>query len=277
MSDAAASECSKSLAQREGAPVLKPRTRPFQAAIGLTLAACVFVAWSTIHIGAVFFLDLGWRTLPFVPLLIALQCWLTVGLFIVAHDAMHGSLAPGWTRLNTFVGAFILTIYAGFGWRHIRGAHMSHHDAPGTADDPDFCIDEPDRFWPWFWTFFKRYFGRRSILFVCSVVATYILVFRASVFNVVLFYGLPSLLSSLQLFYFGTFRPHRHEEENGFSDRHNARSNEFGYLASLLSCFHFGYHHEHHTQPWVPWWGLPVYRREGQQSRTSPGPRPGAI
>ena len=95
------------------------------------------------------------------------------------------------------------------------------------------------------------------------VVTLYILVLGAPVQNVVLFYGLPSLLSSLQLFYFGTFRPHRHEEE-AFIDRHNARSNQFGYLASLLTCFHFGYHHEHHTQPWVPWWALPSTWREEQ-------------
>lgn len=244
-------------APRERGPVVKPRLRPFQAAIGLALAGCVLFAWIAIHVGAVFFLDLGWRTLSVVPLVVAVQCWLTVGLFIVAHDAMHGSLAPGRPGLNASIGAFILTIYAGFAWRKVRDAHMAHHSAPGTADDPDFFVDEPDRFWPWFRTFFARYFGRRSILFVCTVVTTYIVVLGAPVANVVLFYGLPSLLSSLQLFYFGTFRPHRHEGGIGFADRHNARSNEFGYLASLLTCFHFGYHHEHHAQPWVPWWALP--------------------
>ncbi len=66
---------------------------------------------------------------------------------------------------------------------------------------------------------------------------------------------MPSLLSSIQLFYFGTFA--RIARGERFVDGHNARSNEFGFLASLLSCFHFGYHHEHHDQPWVPWWALP--------------------
>ncbi|WP_294646525.1 fatty acid desaturase [uncultured Aureimonas sp.] len=244
------------IARRAPAASARPTLRPFQAAIGLTLAAAILVSWLTIHFGAVFFLELGWRTAPLVPVLVALQCWLTVGLFIVAHDAMHGSLVPGWPRLNAAIGTFILTIYAGFAWARIRAAHMAHHDAPGTIDDPDFFVDEPDRFWPWFRTFFMRYFGRRSILFVSTVVTLYIVVFGASVANVVLFYGMPSLLSSIQLFYFGTFRPHRHEE-SGFVDDHNARSNEFGFLASLLSCFHFGYHHEHHDQPWVPWWALP--------------------
>ena len=70
------------------------------------------------------------------------------------------------------------------------------------------------------------------------------------------FWALPALLSSVQLFYFGTFRPHRHDD-SPFADDHNARSNGFGWLASLLSCFHFGYHHEHHLAPQVPWWRLP--------------------
>ncbi|WP_279482969.1 fatty acid desaturase [Aureimonas sp. SK2] len=263
MADAIVLPAAERAAHPASGPPARPALRPFQAAIGLTLAACVLVSWIAIHVAAVFFLDLGWRTAPLVPIIVAVQCWLTVGLFIVAHDAMHGSLVPGRPRVNSAIGAFILTIYAGFAWRKVRSAHMAHHDAPGTADDPDFFVDEPERFWPWFRTFFARYFGRRSILFVSSVVTVYILVLGAPVANVVLFYGMPSLLSSLQLFYFGTFRPHRHEE-SGFKDRHNARSNEFGYLASLLSCFHFGYHHEHHAQPWVPWWGLPSQWRRSR-------------
>ena len=45
-----------------------------------------------------------------------------------------------------------------------------------------------------------------------------------------------------------------------FADKHRARSNEFSPLLSLLTCFHFGYHHEHHDAPWVPWWKLPAHR-----------------
>ena len=78
--------------------------------------------------------------------------------------------------------------------------------------------------------------------------------------NIVLLYGLPAIGSSVQLFYFGTFRPHRHNA-HGFADKHRARSEGFGTVASLFSCFHFGYHHEHHLSPHVPWWGLPARRR----------------
>ncbi|MER0237328.1 fatty acid desaturase [Fulvimarina sp. MAC8] len=237
-----------------------PKVRPYQALIGLSLCAAVIVSWFAVHITAVFFFDITWATLPLVPLIAALQCWLTVGLFILAHDAMHGSLVPGRAKINSAIGGFILFVYAGFAWKKIRDAHFAHHDAPGTEADPDFYADDPENFWPWFRTFFSRYFGLRSVLFVSTVVTTYLVVLGAPVTNVVLFYGLPSLLSSLQLFYFGTYRPHRHEEAGAFADEHNSRSNEFGYFASLATCFHFGYHHEHHVAPWTPWWALPHIR-----------------
>jgi beta-carotene ketolase (CrtW type) len=85
----------------------------------------------------------------------------------------------------------------------------------------------------------------------------------ASVWNILLFFAVPGILSSLQLFYFGTFLPHRHVDDGGeaqFADHHRARSSDFGYLLSLLTCFHFGYHHEHHLQPGTPWWRLPGAR-----------------
>ena len=84
--------------------------------------------------------------------------------------------------------------------------------------------------------------------------------------QIVLLYGAPAILSSLQLFYFGTYRPHRHCDTSGgdgFSDRHNARSDGFGSFVSLATCFHFGYHLEHHRRPDVPWWALPGAHKAG--------------
>ena len=102
-------------------------------------------------------------------------------------------------------------------------------------------------------------------LLVHTVVGIYWLVLDIPMVQIVLLYGLPALGSSLQLFYFGTFRPHCHEADDaaGFADRHNTRSEDFGTLASLASCFHFGYHLEHHRRPDVPWWALPAARRAG--------------
>ncbi len=235
-----------------------------QAAIGLALAAAIVMGWLAIHVFAMFILELTWAALPLALLLAAVQCWLSVGLFIVSHDAMHGSLVPGGRRINSAIGAALLFLYAGFSWQRMRSAHFDHHRLAGKPGDPDFDEDNPSHFWRWYGTFLKRYFGWQSALFVSSVVLIYWLVLDVAVQNIVLLYGLPAIASSMQLFYFGTYRPHRHDE-HGFADRHNARSEGFGALASLASCFHFGYHHEHHCRANVPWWALPRVRRENLQ------------
>lgn len=255
------------------APSSARRSRAAQSAVGLALAAAILTSWLSVHLYAMFDFELTWSSLPLALGMALVQCWLSVGLFIVSHDAMHGSLVPGGGRLNGAVGAALLFLYAGFGWKRMRNAHFAHHKSPGSDRDPDFDATNPTRFWPWYATFLKRYFGWGSILFVSFVVTLYWLLLAVPVEKIVLLYGLPAIASSLQLFYFGTFRPHRHhgnEARGGadFADRHNARSERFGTLASLASCFHFGYHHEHHRAPDVPWWGLPGLRRPEAPNRS---------
>ena len=234
-------------------------TVPGQAAKGLLLAFLIIAGWLAIHVWSVFFLDLDGPRLPAAVFLVALICWLNVGMFIVAHDAMHGSLAPGRPATNRTIGRTALLLYAGFNYDRLIFDHMAHHRDPGTAGDPDFNVDHPDRFWPWYLGFFRHYFGWQQLLFLTAVTLAYLLL-GASYANILLFWALPAILSSLQLFYFGTYLPHRREEQS-FADHHNARTNQYSWLASLLSCFHFGYHHEHHLSPHVPWWRLPEERR----------------
>jgi beta-carotene ketolase (CrtW type) len=238
------------------------RTVPHQAQIGLGLTAAIVAGWIALHVWSVFLLPIGGATWLLVPVVMLAQCWLSVGMFIAAHDAMHGSLAPGHRRTNAAIGGFVLALYAGFGWRRMRDAHMDHHRHSGTAGDPDFDMDHPSAFWPWYATFLRRYFGWRSMLYVVTVVGVYAAVLRAAPLNILLFYGVPAIGSSLQLFYFGTYRPHRHDAD-GFVDGHQARTSGFGPVLSLLTCFHFGYHHEHHLSPHLPWWRLPARYRAG--------------
>ncbi len=241
-----------------------------QSLVGLFLAASVFAGWLAIHIWAMFFLRLEGAAWLLVPLIFAVQCWLSVGMFIVAHDAMHGSLSPKWPKLAEILGGVLLFLYAGFAWKGMRDAHFDHHKFVGGKDDPDFNADNPHDFWPWYMLFLKRYFGWMSMAWIATVVLGYYLILRLPPANIIFLYGFPAIASSFQLFYFGTYRPHRHESD-GFSDRHNARTNDFGKAASLFSCFHFGYHHEHHLSPSLPWWALPArhdtYMRE-QDMRT---------
>jgi beta-carotene ketolase (CrtW type) len=240
--------------------------RRIQRAIGFALMIGIAGTWLAIHFWGMFGFELTWTNWPFALALAVVQCWLSVGVFIVCHDAMHGSLLPGSPRTNAAIGAVLLALYAGFDWKRLRDAHFDHHRLAGLAGDPDFDEHNPADFWRWYATFFRRYFGWRSILFVHTVVGIYWLVLEIPMVQIVLIYGLPALASSLQLFYFGTFRTHRHiegEAANGFADHHNARSESFGTLASLATCFHFGYHLEHHRRPDVPWWALPAARAAG--------------
>lgn len=228
--------------------------------MSLFFAAAIIGTWAALHVLGVFFYPLHGAALFAAPLLVAVICWLNVGLFIVSHDAMHGSLAPGRPRLNRGIGRLSLALYAGFSFDRLCPKHFDHHKHPGSRDDPDFHVDHPRHFWRWYSAFFRQYFGVREVLVLTAIVALYVLVLGANYANLLLFWALPAILSSLQLFLFGTFLPHR-AADAAFADRHNARSNQFGWLASLLSCFHFGYHHEHHLAPHVPWWRLPAERR----------------
>jgi beta-carotene ketolase (CrtW type) len=81
--------------------------------------------------------------------------------------------------------------------------------------------------------------------------------------NLLLLWVLPALASTLQLFYFGTFLPHRPPQ--GHDNEHNSSSNEFPLLLSFFTCYHFGYHLEHHLRPDLPWWRLPAYYRERRE------------
>ena len=240
-----------------------------QTLIGTALAALIGAGWAALHVYAVFFLTLDGASAVWAPLLLALLCWLDVGLFIVAHDCMHGSLAPGRPRLNRAVGRIALALYAGFSFDRLRAKHFEHHRSPGTDADPDYSVQHQRSFFGWYAAFFRQYFGLRELAVLSLLVAFYLFVLGAPYPNLLLFWAAPSVLASLQLFLFGTYLPHR-PGTTAFADRHRARSNGYGTLTSLLSCFHFGYHHEHHLAPQLPWWRLP---QEWARRRSAAPPR----
>ena len=229
-----------------------------QTAVGLGLATSVIVSWAFLHVAAIFFLPME-TACPVSPLVIAGQCWLYVGLFIIAHDCMHGSLVPFRPSANRAVGTAVLFLYAGFSFNKMNAKHHAHHRYSGTDHDPDFDDRHPHGFWPWYGKFFTEYLTWRQPLVLGSAITFYAFVLGAPLINLFLFWALPSLLSSLQLFTFGTYLPHRPGDED-FIDSHNARTNDFCWMVSLLTCFHFGYHHEHHLAPRAPWWRLPAVR-----------------
>ncbi len=222
----------------------------------IALATAIGLGWIAIHVGGIFFWQWHWASAPLAVALILVQAWLSTGLFIVAHDCMHGSFAPGRERVNTVAGTLCLGAYAALSYRALHPMHHRHHAAPGTPSDPDFHAAAPRRALPWFVSFFRGYYTHGQIVRITVAAIAYMLL-GASLLNIVAFWAVPALLALAQLFLFGTYLPHRHEDVP-FADAHNARSSGLSPIASLATCFHFGaYHHEHHLSPQTPWWRLP--------------------
>jgi beta-carotene ketolase (CrtW type) len=239
-----------------------PRRPADTASISLMLAASIGVAWIAIHVGGIFFWQWSAASGVLAVPLVLLQAWLSTGLFIVAHDCMHGSFASGHGARNTIVGTLCLGAYAGLSYRVLYPKHHMHHAAPGTDADPDFNPDAPRDAGSWFLRFFRGYYTHAQIVRITVAALVYMLL-GATLLNIVVFWAIPALLALVQLFVFGTYLPHRHEAAP-FADAHNARGNESSSLISLATCFHFGtYHHEHHLSPMTPWWRLPRMRRSG--------------
>lgn len=202
-------------------------------------------------------------TLARAAWVIPAQTFLYTGLFITAHDAMHGTVAPSRPRLNDSLGALALALYAGFSFHHLRAAHHRHHASPAiSGHDPDFHRHDTANPLVWYFTFLLTYLrvGQIVVLAATFNLLRYGLGFAPE--SLLLTWVVPSLLSSAQLFAFGTWLPHRDPPDHPT----RARSLALPTWASFLVCYHFGYHREHHARPGVPWWRLPALRRE-QASR----------
>jgi fatty acid desaturase len=231
-----------------------------QTRISVLLSAAIVAAWLAIHVTGIFFWHWSLATIPLAIVMVILQTWLSTGLFIVAHDAMHGALAPSHPRLNRAIGAACLSLYACLSYAALLPQHHLHHRETGRAGDPDFHGGNPSLV-GWFLQFFKTYYSHGQIIRITVMALIYTVLLGAPLGNIVIFWALPALGAVAQLFVFGTWLPHR-ERETPFVDAHRAHSIDVGPVLSLLTCFHFGgYHHEHHLSPGTPWWGLPSRRR----------------
>ena len=193
-----------------------------------------------------------------------LRSFLNVGLFITAHDAMHGTLYTRSQQVNHDGGA-VRRLYAGFSYKHLLLEHHKHHRLSGTLEDPDFADDYEHGFFRWLFSFMMRYCSVGQMAAV-SFIYLALLSFDFNPLNVILFWAVPAIMSALQLFYFGTYRPHR-IEEIAFEDEHRARSMDSSNLYSFLTCYHFGYHLEHHRYPWVPCGLYQVYEEQSLSKR----------
>lgn len=231
---------------------------------GLIIAAVVLTAWAT-ALATSLTISLSFSPSPLLPILsiggfVLLNTFLYTGLFITAHDAMHGTVAPAFPRLNRAIGRTATLLYALFSFEVLHTKHHEHHAHPSSAGDPDFHDGNHRGFFRWYLHFFFTYVTWKQLLGMAVIYNILKHVAGIPDINILLFWVLPSVASTFQLFFFGTYLPHR-EPTGGYTDPHRAVSNNYSVALSFLTCYHFGYHLEHHEKPAVPWWRLPSYRQ----------------
>lgn len=233
---------------------------PNDTAIGIGIACGILGAWA-LTTTALVLAPQGALPSWSLPAVVAGQTFLYTGLFITAHDGMHGTICPRFPRINNALGAISVGVYALFDFRALRKAHHRHHRAPASPDDPDYHDGQHPHPVRWYLHFLKNYLSIWQIVGMAIIFNVLRYGLGLSTANMVLFWIVPSLLSTLQLFIVGTWLPHR-QPQGGHRDQHQATSLALPAMLSLLACYHFGYHHEHHDRPAVPWWRLPQARRD---------------
>jgi len=215
---------------------------------GLWIAATILLSWFAL-LAYLLHYPINW-TDPLVYVFVLLQMHLYTGVFITAHDAIHGVVAPHNKRLNNAIGFLAATLFAFNDYKTLSSKHHLHHRHSGTHDDPDFHEGNPN-FFAWYYSFLKQYISVRQVILMA---VTYnILKLWFPMWNLIVFWEVPAILSTFQLFYFGTYLPHRGEHHN---PPHNARSQKRNHTIAFLTCYFFGYHYEHHAYPYLPWWKL---------------------
>lgn len=226
---------------------------------GLFIALTIIGLWG-LSLLLLLTLDIARPNIALIIVGVLCQTFLYTGLFITAHDAMHGSVCPTYRQINNAMGTIAVKLYALFSYHKLLEKHWTHHRTPASDTDPDFHDGEHSGFLVWYLRFMKEYLSWWQIISMAIVFQIMEYVLMVPTINLILFWVSPALLSTLQLFYFGTYLPHRLPKD-GYNNPHRARSNAYSTLWSFITCYHFGYHWEHHEYPYLPWWYLPKIRK----------------
>lgn len=220
--------------------------RYLQKHVGIIIAALVIFCWA-LSLWLLLHYPINFYS-PAPYLLLLLQTHLYTGLFITAHDAMHGVVSRH-KKLNKTIGTLAAGLFAYNNFNRLLPRHHAHHHHVATHQDPDY---HGGNFFVWYFSFLKNYITWQQLLLMALTFNVLKLYFPAE--NVILFWMIPAILATFQLFYFGTYLPHR--GEHAPDNRHKAGTQAKNHAWAFLSCYFFGYHYEHHDKPYVPWWQL---------------------
>ncbi|WP_400191707.1 fatty acid desaturase [Hymenobacter sp. B81] len=217
---------------------------------GVAVALLIVLSWAGLLTWLLGYYRPDWRT-PWPYLLALVQTHLYTGLFITAHDAMHGVVSPN-RRLNNALGTLAAGLFAYNWFPRLLPRHHAHHRHVATPDDPDFHDGQHPHFLLWLLRFARNYITLTQVLLMALTFN--VLKYFLPTANVIAFWMLPAVLATVQLFYFGTYLPHRGEHDP--DNAHKSGSQGRNHLWAFVSCYFFGYHYEHHDQPYLPWWRL---------------------
>ncbi len=218
--------------------------------MGIIIGITILVVWAAHLFYSLESVDIKYTSFYFY-FHIVLQTYFFTGLFITGHDAMHGTVSRN-RLVNKVIGYASGLLYAGMWYPRLVRNHRLHHLFPGTDQDPDYS-SHSQNFFIWYFKFMIHYLTIYQLIIMAGLYN--LLKYWYSDASIIWFWVVPAFLSTFQLFYFGTYLPHRmpHTEE---MEPHKARTLKKNHVWAMVSCYFFGYHHEHHTSPRTPWWQL---------------------
>lgn len=223
-----------------------------------------FTAPLNLSLGALFLasIPLGFLAVDRRPLAALLVtpwlCFSFTGLFILAHEAIHGTLLPGRAQLGHALGRLFAFAYAFMDYGRLRACHARHHAAPGLPDDPD--AHPSGRFLPHLATFAARYLRWWQLLLLVGIGNR--LGQSGHTAALLLAYVVPVVASTLLVFTVGIHLVHHPRLlERGLADpRHRTVGIDLGGVGSLVAILFFNSHWLHHEHPQLTWVQLGRYR-----------------
>jgi beta-carotene ketolase (CrtW type) len=218
--------------------------------MGIIIAFIIISIWASHLFYSLLYVSADF-TNPVFYLHILLQGYLYTGLFITAHDAMHGTVSKN-KFINKSIGSISTLLFAGLSYNKLIKNHFKHHKNPGEEEDPDFYT-KSQNFFIWWGTFLWRYTTITQLI-IMAVVFNVLKIWFDEI-SIIVFWVVPAFLGTFQLFFFGTYLPHKYPHTDKMQP-HKARTQKRNHLWAMLSCYFFGYHYEHHESPRTPWWRL---------------------
>jgi beta-carotene ketolase (CrtW type) len=236
----------------------------FDSLTGIIMGVILISLWFFSLVGLLR-LNLGTVSPLLIIFSVFLRAFLHTGLFITTHEAIHGVISPQ-QQINNLIGYTTSFLYALLPYKILAKNHQQHHRYPATEKDPDFYALDTNNFLLWYCSFMQKYQeGKQAwiLLIGMTIIFWTFIALHIAPSNIFLFWVIPILISSLQLFTFGIFLPHK-KSAAGYRDNHRARSNNYSVFWSFVTCYHFGYHWEHHQYPHLPWYKLPQAHQKHQ-------------